>query len=118
MHPANIQDRDGARLVFERVRGRFPRLKTIWGDGGYAGALVEWVQSSLGWVLEIVRRWAEACGFEVLLRGWIGERTFGWLNRYRRLSKDYEFLTETSEAMIYVAMIHLMLKRLRPCQAA
>ena len=105
-------------MVFERVRGGLPRQKNIWGDGRYAGALVEWVQSSLGWVLEIVRRWAEACGFEVLPRRWIVEWTFGWLNRYHRLSKDYEFLPETSEAMIYVAMIPLMLKRLRPSKAS
>lgn len=117
VHPANIQDRDGARLVLERARGMFPRLKKIWADGGYAGQLVEWVKSSFRWVLEIVTRPAKACGFEVLPHRWIVERTFGWFNRYRRLSKDYEFLTDTSETMIYVAMIHLMLKRLRPCPA-
>ena len=78
---------------------------------------MEWVESSLGWVLEIVRRWAEACGFEVLVRGRIVERTFDWLNRDCRLSKDYEFLPETSEGMIYVAMSHQMRKRLCPCKA-
>jgi len=118
VHPADIQDRDGARLVFDRVRGLLPRLKKVWADGGYAGQLVQWVKSSFGWVLEIVSRSAEACGFQVLPRRWIVERTFGWFNRYRRLSKDYEFLTDTSETMIYIAMIHLMLKRLRPCKAA
>jgi putative transposase len=117
VHPANIQDRDGARLVFERVRGLFPRLKKVWADGAYAGQLVDWVKSSLRWVLEIVSRPAEARGFEVLPRRWIVERTFGWFNRYRRLSKDYEFLTDTSETMIYIAMIHLMVRRLRPCEA-
>jgi len=116
VHPANIQDRDGVRLVLERARGVFPRLKKIWADGGYAGQLVEWVKSSFRWVLEIVHRSAEACGFEVLPHRWIVERTFGWFNRYRRLSKDYEFLPATSESMIYIAMIHLMLKRLRPCR--
>ena len=79
--------------------------------------MVEWVKSSFRWVLEIVSRPAEASGFEVLPHRWIVERTFGWFNRYRRLSKDYEYLTETSEAMIYIAMIHLMLRRLHPCQA-
>ena len=117
VHPADIQDRDGARLVFDRVRGLLPRLKKVWADGGYAGQLVEWVKSSFRWVLQIVRRPAEACGFEALPHRWIVERTFGWFNRYRRLSKDYEFLTDTSETMIYISMIHLMLKRLRPCQA-
>lgn len=115
VHPANIQDRDGARLVLERARGVFPRLKKIWADGGYAGQLVECVKSSFRWVLEIVSRSEEASGFEVLPHRWIVERTFGWFNRYRRLSKDYEFLPDTSESMIYVAMIQLMLKRLRPC---
>ena len=74
VHPATIQDRDGARLVFERVRGGLLRRKKILEYGGYAGALVEWVESSLGWVPEIIRRWAEACRFEVLVRGWIVER--------------------------------------------
>ena len=95
-----------------------PRLKKVWADGGYSGQLVQWLNSSFGWVLEIVSRPAEACGLQVLPRRWIVERTFGWFNRYRRLSKDYEFLTDTSETMIYIALIHLMLKRLRPCQAA
>ena len=110
--------RDGERLVFERVRGGLPRQKKIWGDGKYAGAWLDWGQSALGWVREIVRRAAEAYGFKVLQHRWIVERAFGWLNRYRRLSKDYEFLPETSEAMIYVAMTPLMLKRLRPSKAS
>ena len=114
VHPANIQDRDGARLVLERVGRLLPRLKKIWVDGAYAGQLVEWVWSSFRWVLEVVRRPAEARGFEALPGRWVVERTFGWFNRYRRLSKDYEFCVDTSEAMIYVAMIHLMLRRLRP----
>ena len=115
--PANIQDRDGARLVLERVGGMLPRLKKIWVDGAYAGQLVEWVWSSFRGVLEVVRRPAEARGFEVLPRRWVVERTFGWFNRCRRLSKDYEFCVDTSEAMIYVAMTHLMLRRLRPAAA-
>jgi putative transposase len=81
VHPADIQDRDGSRLVFDRVRGRYPRLKKVWADGGYAGQLVEWVKSSLRWVLKIVRRPAEACGFEALPHRWIVERTFAWFNR-------------------------------------
>lgn len=69
-------------------------------------------------MLEVVRRLPEACGFEVLSHRWIVERTLGWFNRYRRLSKGYEFLSDTSESMIYIAMIQLMPKRLRPCQVA
>ncbi|MDW8036933.1 MAG: transposase, partial [Thermoguttaceae bacterium] len=86
-------------------------------DGGYAGQLIEWLKRSFGWVLEIVSRLAEAVGFEVLPRRWVVERTFGWFNRYRRLSKDYEFLPATSETMILVAIIHLMVRRLRACPA-
>lgn len=89
-----------------------PRLQLIWADGGYAGELVDWVRRVCGWVLEIVKRPEGAKGFVVLPRRWVVERTFGWFNRYRRLSKDYEFHTETSEAMIYVVMIHIMARRL------
>lgn len=114
VHAANVQDRDGAKLVIAKLAGLFPRLRLIWADGGYAGKLVEWVQEFGGWVLEIVRRREGSTGFEVLPRRWVVERTFAWLGRYRRLSKDYEERTETSEAMIYVAMIQLMSRRLRP----
>lgn len=113
VHAADVQDRDGAKLVITKLAGLFPRLRLIWADGGYAGKLVEWVQAFGGWVLEIVRRREGATGFEVLPRRWVVERTFAWLGRYRRLSKDYEERTETSEAMIYVAMIQLMSRRLR-----
>ncbi len=112
MHAANIQDRDGAKLVFEKIKGLFPRLKLIWGDGGYAGKLVSWAMDFAGWILEIVRRPKDAKGFVVLPRRWVVERTFAWLGRYRRLSKDYEELPETSEAMILIAMVNLMSRRL------
>jgi len=81
-------------------------------DGGYAGKLVDWVKTVCHWVLDIVRRPQGVKGFQVLPRRWVVERTFGWLGRYRRLSKDYEELPETSEAMIYAAMIHVMVRRL------
>ena len=112
VHAANIQDRDGARLLLEKVRGRFPRLRLIWADGGYTGKLIDWVKTVFHWVLEIVKRSDDVKGFQVLPHRWVVERTFGWLGRYRRLSKDYEELPESSEAMIYVAMIHLMVRRL------
>lgn len=114
VHAANIQDRDGAKLVLEKARGKFLRLALIWADGGYAGKLIEWVQQSCGWLLEIVKRRDDVQGFVVLPRRWVVERTFGWLGRCRRLSKDYEEKTESSEAMIHLAMIQLMLKRLKP----
>ena len=112
VHAANIQDRDGAKLVLAKIVACMPRLKLIWADGGYAGQLIEWVKSACGWILEIVKRSDDVTGFVVLPRRWVVERTFAWLGRYRRLSKDYEYLTETSEVMIHVAMIHLMVRRL------
>ncbi len=114
VHAASLQDRDGAKLVLAKLVGRFPRLELIWADGGYAGQLVEWVKTILGWTLAIVKRSDDAHGFQVLPRRWVVERTFGWLGRYRRLSKDYEELTASSEAMIYLAMTNLMLRRLKP----
>ena len=114
VHAANVQDRDGAKLVFRKLRGLYPRLKLIWADGGYAGRLIEWTKSLGGWVLEIVKRSDNVIGFAVLPKRWIVERTFGWIGRYRRMSKDYEMLPASSEAMIYLVMINLMLHRLAP----
>ena len=115
---ADIQDRDGAKLLFEKVKTRFPRLQLLWADGGYAGKLVGWVKRLCHWVLEIVKRSEEVKGFVVLPHRWIVERTFGWLNRWRRLSKDYERLPETSEAMLYATMSRIMVKRLAKLNAA
>ncbi len=112
VHSANIQDRDGARYLLTYIAEWLPRLHTVVGDGGYAGTLVGWVQASLRWTLTIVKRTDDMVGFEVLPTRWVVERTFGWLGNYRRLSKDYEGRTELSEAFVYVAMIHLMLRRL------
>jgi putative transposase len=84
----------------------------IWADGGYAGKLIDWVKEFTSWTLEIVKRNDDLKGFHVLPRRWVVERTFGWLGRYRRLSKDYEQLPENSEAMALIAMINLMSKRL------
>lgn len=112
VHPADIQDRDGAKLVLEGLAARFPRMRKVWADGGYAGQLIEKAKSWGKWVLEIVKRSDKAQGFELLPHRWIVERTFAWLGRHRRLSKDYEVFTENSEAMIRLAMIRLMLRRL------
>jgi putative transposase len=114
VHAAGIQDRDGAKLVLAKLKGRFWRLKLIWADGGYAGQLIEWTRALARWVLEIVKRSDDVKGFAVLPKRWIVERTFGWFGRYRRLSKDYEMLTESSEAVIYLSMTHLMVRRLKP----
>lgn len=77
VHSANIQDRDGAKLVLEQVKGKFSRLKLIWADAGYSGQLMDWVNSVCGWILEIVKRSDGVKGFQLLTRRWIVERTFG-----------------------------------------
>lgn len=115
VHPADIQDRDGARSLLGALAGRFSRLQLIWADAGYAGKLLEWVD----WLfasrlrIEIVRR-NEEHKFSIIKWRWIVERTFGWLGRCRRLSKDYEALSRTSENWIRLAMISVMLRRLTP----
>jgi putative transposase len=112
---ASVQDRDGAKRLLEVLRHPFSRLRLIWADGAYGGELLAWVWALRPWRkvrLEIVKRPTGVKGFQLLPWRWIVERTFGWLGRYRRLSKDYEYLTQTSEAMIRVAMIHLMVRRL------
>jgi putative transposase len=112
---ASVQDRNGAKGVLEGLRHRFTRVRVIWADGAYAGDLAAWLWALRPWrkvCLEIVKRPRSTKGFQVLPWRWIVERTFGWLGRYRRLSKDYEYLPHTSETMIRVAMIHLMVRRL------
>jgi putative transposase len=112
---ANVQDRDGAKSILAVLGHKFSRLRHIWADGAYAGPLVDWVRALRPqWPirLEITKRSDRIKGFVVIPKRWIVERTLGWFNRYRRLSKDYEYHTETSEAMIQVAMIHVMVRRL------
>ena len=114
VHAANIQDRDGAKLVFAKAKSMGPWLRRehVWADGGSAGKLIAWVSSLCQWVLEIVKRNDDVKGFKLLPKRWVVERTFSWLSNYRRLSKHYEYWNETGEAMIHLAMIHLMLRRL------
>ncbi len=116
VHPASVQDRDGGKYVIAHLAapGAFPRLAHLWVDGAYAGEFVTWVGAYAGWTVEVVSRPAGARGFVLLPKRWIVERTLAWLGRCRRLSKDYEALPETEEAFIYLAMIHLMLRRLAP----
>jgi len=113
VHPANVQDRDGGRLLIERMGTRFRRMRLIFADGGYAGKFVDWVAGWHGRTVEIVQRHTVG-RFVVLAKRWIVERTFAWLGRYRRLSKDYETLPECSEAVIRIAMINVMAHRLSP----
>ncbi len=113
---ASVPEREGAKLVvakLEQMREPFGRLVLIWVDGGYEGAeFMRWVMDRYRWIIETVKRSDTAKGFVVLPKRWIVERTFGWWNWCRRLSKDYEGLPKTSEAMIQVAMIRVMLRRL------
>jgi putative transposase len=125
VHPANVSDRDGAYHVLEDLTQRFPTVRHLWVDAGYSGTVVTWIEQTLGRSVTVVRkprRWIRApadqepppmpTGFQVLPRRWVVERTFAWLGRYRRLSKDYEALPATEEAWIHLAMSSLMLARL------
>ena len=114
VHPANIQDRDGAKILLRMLTERFGWLKLIWADGGYTGKLVQWVyelQRKRPIQLDIVRRCDNTKEFKILPKRWIVERTFGWLSKYRRMAKDYETTTESSVAIIHIAMSRMMLKR-------
>ena len=111
VHSADLQDRDGAKLVLRELRFRFPRLKTILADGGYTGELALWVLQITGWALEIVAKVAGTGGFNVIPKRWVVERTFGWFNFNRRLAKDYELNTDCSTAFIHLTMCRIMLNR-------
>jgi putative transposase len=142
VHAANVIDQEGIEPLLERARKLFPRLSHLWLDAGYRGEEKGrgWVEKVLGWTVDLVERprkpapeavlkaWAEEWakegeevdwqklmppgGFQVLPRRWVVERTFSWIDQNRRMGKDYERLTETSEAFIYVAMSRLMVRRL------
>ena len=105
--PAAPTDWDGAAEVFRRVGNTMPRLARVWADRAYR-ALADRMDRAWPWVLDIVTRREGAVGFEVQPWRWVVERTFGWFNRYRRLSKDYEHNPASSEAWIYITMIHRM----------
>lgn len=125
VHAANLSDRQGARQVLDAVPECFPTVQHIWVDAGYTGEVVTWAQQRLGLTLTVVKRpsrrvWLPADqeppplppGMPILPRRWVVERTFAWLGRWRRLSKDYEQLPATEVAWIQVAMIQLMTRRL------
>lgn len=125
VHPANVPDRDSAGMVLSAITTRFPRLTYLWVDAGYAGKTVAGIGQALGLTVHVVRKprrwfWCAAdqepppmpTGFQVLPRRWVVERTFAWLGRYRRLSKDEEELPTTEEAWISLPMSMLMLARL------
>jgi putative transposase len=124
VHAANVADREGARLLLAPLQGAFPRLRQLWVDMGYRGQVLDWIRTHLGWRVEVAKkpsRWGRypidvepppMSAFTVLPRRWVVERSFAWLGRYRRLSKDYEYLTASSEALIYAAMSRSLLRRL------
>jgi putative transposase len=128
VHPANMQDREGAKLVLAGLQRHFPRLRHLWADQAYTGPVLEWIHERLGWTVEVVERsprrgfMVTADGqftrvalpgtFEPLPRRWVVERTLAWTSRYRRMSKDYEHLPSTSEALVYLTGIRLLLGRL------
>jgi transposase len=142
VHSAKVMDYEGIKVLLDRAKVLFPRLSHLWLDGGYSGEDKggDWVEKTLGWTAEIVKRppkpapeevlmaWAQQWakegtrvdwqkflpprGFIVLPRRWVVERTFAWISQNRRMSKDYERLAATSEAFIYVAMTRLMVRRL------
>lgn len=125
VHPANVADRDGARGVLDPMPTDFPDVEHVWLDAGYRGALIPWAKETLGLTLTVVPRPRTRVrvpvdqepppaptGFPVLPRRWVVERTFAWLGRDRRLSKDYERLAATEEAWIFLAMTQLMVRRL------
>ena len=146
VHSAKVMDYEGIKVLLDRAKGLFPRLAHLWMDGGYTGEDkgADWVQKAFGWSVEIVsrprkpapeevlmawtREWAKEgmkvdwqklmppLGFVVLPRRWVVERTFSWIGQNRRMSKDYERLTATSEAFIYVAMTRVMVRRLARAQ--
>lgn len=111
VHSAGIQDRLGARAVLLRLAMIVTTLTTVFADGGYTGRLIPWVQSMFHWTLTVVKR-TDSSRFAVLPKRWIVERTFAWFAWSRRLSKDYEHLTASSETMIKIAALHLLVKRL------
>ena len=126
VHAADIMDRDGARLVLRGVEKQYPTIRHLWQDAAYNGKKLNEYIHSKNWTVQTIKRSRsqfciiegqflveiEKPKFEILPRRWVIERTFGWFSRYRRLSKDYEFSPDTSENMIYLAMIRNMLRRL------
>jgi len=113
VHAANEHDSKAAINVINQLKGRFGRMVKIIADGGYRGELIDNTKRMFGWVLEIVLRSDSSPKFQVLPKRWIVERTFSWFESSRRLSKDYEYRTDTSEAMIQLCMIKIMLNRIK-----
>jgi putative transposase len=128
VHAAHVPDGTGGRRLLQAIADRalaLPRLRHLWVDTAYQGSFKDWAEQTLGWTVEVVRkprrwRWVApgqeppetARGFQVLPRRWVVERTLGWIGRWRRTSKDYEYLPTTSECVVYAIMTRVMLRRL------
>src|SRR5512135_2428740 len=128
VHAANLQDREGVKILLEPTKGQFERMEKVWVDQAYSGTGKTWIEQQMGWTVEVVERsprrgwimtedqglvWVRLPkSFERLPRRWVVERTIAWIGRYRRMSKDYEYLMSSSEAMVYLTMLRLMLTRL------
>ena len=113
VHRADIQDRDGAPLLLATMRSAFPWLRHVFADAGYAGEKLRQALAKLGqWTLDIVRRSEAAVGFEPLPRRWVVERTIAWLNRNRRLAKDFEATIESAQAWLFIASVKLLSRRI------
>lgn len=131
VHPADVPDGAGGQRLLEAIPHLatvLPRLRHLWVDTAYQGSFKDWVEQTLGWTVAVVKRpsrwrWVGPGqeppevprGFVVLPRRWVVERTLAWIGRWRRTSKDYEYLPETSECVIYLTMIRVMLRRLAEC---
>jgi transposase len=113
VHSAGVQDRDGAPAVLAEARDKFPWLRHVFADGGYAGQKLRRALTKLGdWTIDIIRRSDTAKGFELLPRRWVVERTFAWLGRSRRLAKDWESSIESAIAWLFIAHIRIITRRL------
>ena len=110
VHQADIQDRDGAPLVLASARYLYPWLRHVFADGGYSGAKLDTAVEKIGrWRIEIIKRSDAPSGFVVLPRRWVVERTLAWLNRNRRLAKDFEATLESALAWLFLASVKLLM---------
>jgi transposase len=113
IHTADIQDRDGAPLLLAEMATRFPWLRHLFADGGYAGEKLRQALRRIGkWTVEIIKRSDVAKGFELLPRRWVVERTLAWLNRNRRLAKDFEQTIASATAWLFIASVQLFIRRI------
>lgn len=117
VHSADLQDRDGAKLLVLRIKDRLPRVKLVWADGGYRGQLIEWFKDEADWTLEIVKRDDDLSTFKVLPHRWVVERTFGWFMFWRVLNRHHERKHDTAEANLRVVMTKNMVRFLARHQA-